>query len=413
MASVRYLVLFGWLLGIFACGGSGSDPAPPPITGIGVERVDQALEGIMARHAPPGIAVAVVRDGRLVIARAVGHADLAGTEPLAPDHLFRVASVSKPVTGIAVMRAVEEGLLTLDARAFDVLASYLPASGADPRLGDITVQHLTWHGGGWDLYGYPNDPLFRSLEVAEALQVPLPPDPQALTRWAAMQPLAFDPGSRSTYTNIGIVVLGRVIETATGFSYEDFVQRFVLGPAGIGRATLGGISRSERLPGEVEYESFRNEIWKSVFDGRSIVDEPAYGGLNLLGFDASSAWVFSAIDLARLAAATDGDPGYPDILSADSVATMTRRLSPTGSTPMGITWFLGILPSGDTNEWNHSGGMPGTTSFLGRLPNGVILAVASNTAREPVFFDDLLGDLVEAVNGISEWPTTDLFPQFP
>ena len=105
-----------------------------------------------------------------------------------------------------------------------------------------------------------------------------------------MQPLAFDPGTGFAYTNIGYVTLGRVIEETTGFGYEDFVERFVLQPAGITTARLGGITRAERAAGEVEYESFRNSIWRSVFDGETVVSEPAYGGLNLAGFDASSAW---------------------------------------------------------------------------------------------------------------------------
>lgn len=104
-----------------------------------------------------------------------------------------------------------------------------------------------------------------------------------------MQPLAFDPGADFAYTNIGYVTLGRVIEASTGFDYEDFVRRFVLVPAGITRARLGRISRAERATDEVEYESFRNSIWTSVFDGTTIVPEPAYGGINLIGFDASSA----------------------------------------------------------------------------------------------------------------------------
>jgi N-acyl-D-amino-acid deacylase len=142
--------------------------------------------------------------------------------------MFRVASVSKPVTGIAVLRAAEQGLLGFDEKAFDVLASYLPLNGADPRIGDIEIWHLIHHTGGWNLYDYPSDPLFRSLEVAQVVNSTMPPDPQALTRWIAMQPLAFDPGSNFAYTNIGFVLLGRILEQASGLTYEDFVQQHVL-----------------------------------------------------------------------------------------------------------------------------------------------------------------------------------------
>ncbi|MGD9342179.1 MAG: serine hydrolase domain-containing protein [Chromatiales bacterium] len=291
------------------CGGGGGGSAPPATQSGGVERIDAAMQDVMRRYSPPGIAVAVVRQAKLVFADAYGSADLGGREPLQPDHLFRVASVSKPISGIAALRAAEEGLLEIEAKAFEILAGYLPPSCADARIGDITVWHLMHHTGGWRLWGYPDDPLFRSTEIAGDLGVAMPLSPQDLVRWLAKQPLSFAPGTDFNYTNIGFIALGRVIEQSTGFGYEDFVQRFVLEPAGITTARLGGITREERFPEEVEYESFRDRIWKSVFDG-------------------------------------------------------------------------------------------------------VIVAVVGTTARDGNFYSDLTGGLIDAVNGITDWPETDLFPEY-
>jgi len=397
-----------------ACSDSGDNAAPSAgPQEAGVERIDAAMHAVMDKYAPPGIAVAVGRDGALVFANAYGSADIAGAEPLRPDHLFRIASISKPITGLAALRAIEEGLLDADDPVFDILHSYLPPSGADPRISQITVGHLMHHTSGWNIWDYPDDPLFRSLEIANSLGVPMPVTPQDLTRWVATQPLAFDPGTNFAYTNIGYIVLGRVIEEATGFLYEDFVQRFVMEPAGVTQAQLGGIRRNERKPNEVEYESFRNNIWTSVFDGTTVVPEPAYGGINLVGFDASSAWLVSAVDLVRLVAAADGDPQYPDVISVSSFELMTAIGTPAGTTALGVAWFLGTDAAGDVVKWDHGGGMPGTNSYLARLPSGVIIAVISNTAREQDFFDDLAVGLTDAVNGITDWPDTDLFPQFP
>jgi CubicO group peptidase (beta-lactamase class C family) len=407
-----------WLFALFvmllsSCGGSGGGDGPPVvIQGTGVERIDVAMNDIMDRYAPPGIAVAVVRNGELVVANAYGTADLAGLQLLRPDHLFRVASVSKPVTGIAALKAIEDGLLDPDTAVFDILASYAPATGADPRLPFIKVRHLLHHTSGWDFYDYPDDPLFRTKEISDALGAPLPLASDTLVRWVAMQALAFDPGADFAYTNIGYVTLGRVIEASTGFRYEDFVRQFVLVPAGITKARLGGITRTERAADEVEYESFPNSIWKSVFDGTTDVPEPAYGGINLVGFDASSAWLFSAVDLVRLAAAADGDDVYPDVISRQSVEFMTAVGTPAGTQPLGAAWFLGTGFAGEVNRWEHSGGMPGTTSYLARLPTGVIIAVISNTAREQDFFRELIDGLTNAVEGITDWPQTDLFPQY-
>jgi CubicO group peptidase (beta-lactamase class C family) len=367
----------------------------------------------MEQYAPPGIAVAVVRQGKLVFTKGWGTADLARSEPLRPDHLFRIASVSKLVTGVAALKAAEEGLLDVNAGAFDILSGFLPSSGSDPRIGQISVWHLMHHTSGWTYYGYPTGPLFRSGEIAQALGAPLPLDSDELVRWVATQALAFDPGTGFAYTNIGFVVLARVIEQSTGFAYEDFAQRFVLQPAGITTARLGGTTRSQRLPGEVEYESFQDPIWTSVFDGSSPVSEPAYGGINMTGFDGSTAWVMSVVDMARLAAATDGDPTYPDILSAESFRAMTSVGTPANTTQLGVAWFLGTNLQGITQTWSHSGGMPGTSSYLVRLPSGMIVAIVSNTARGNNFFGDLADGVVEAVNGVTQWPDVDRFADYP
>lgn len=175
----------GLLLCVALLGACASDDEGPlVIEGTGVERIDSAMNGVMSRWDPPGISVAVAREGRLVAARAYGYADLARREPLGLHHVFRVASVSKPVTGIAALKAVEDGLLDVDEGVFDILSSYLPGDGSeDPRLGDMTVWHLMHHTDGWDLWDYPRDPLFHSREIADALGVASPPGPQTLTRF--------------------------------------------------------------------------------------------------------------------------------------------------------------------------------------------------------------------------------------
>ena len=185
----------------------------------------------------------------------------------------------------------------------------------------------------------------------------------------------------------------------------------MLKPANISAARLGGITRADRAANEVEYESVRNSIWTSVFDGQSVVAEPAYGGLNLLGFDASSAWLMSVVDMARLGAATDGDSAYPDVLSAASVDFMTTVGTPPGTQAVGVAWFLDTASTGAVNRWSHSGGMPGTLAYLARLPSGVIIAIVSNTDRGG-FLQEAIERLTIAIEGVSVWPEDDLFANF-
>ena len=94
----------------------------------------------------------MARDGRLVLLRDYGLADVEAGDVVQATSLFRIASISKPFTGVAILKLVDDGLLRLDDRAFRILDHLQPPAGApvDPRLYDITVDHLLVHAGGWD-----------------------------------------------------------------------------------------------------------------------------------------------------------------------------------------------------------------------------------------------------------------------
>ena len=134
-----------------------SPPVAPleeiPISGAavpGMESYDQTITDFMRKHAIPGGEVAVLRDGKLIYARGFGYADVENKTPVQPDALFRIASVSKPITAAAIMKLVEEGKLGLDGRVAPFVAHLTPAPGAtvDPRWEQITIRHLLNHSGG-------------------------------------------------------------------------------------------------------------------------------------------------------------------------------------------------------------------------------------------------------------------------
>src|SRR5262249_21325163 len=125
-----------------------------PITGKagpGMEAIDRAMKAIMTRHGIPGGAAALAKDGRLVFAKGYGWADLT-REPAPPDTLLGMASLSKPITALAILLLIEQGKLKLDDRWVDLLRHIQPPAGArmDPRLKDITIYQLLNHSGGWD-----------------------------------------------------------------------------------------------------------------------------------------------------------------------------------------------------------------------------------------------------------------------
>src|SRR6185369_13325832 len=133
---------------------------------------DALMQRCLPEHGLLGAALAVAKDGRQVYARGFGWADLQSLEPVTPDARFRLASVSKPITAVAILRLAQEGRLALDDRAFDILpVEPTPrlAAGAqpDPRLKQITIQHLLNHTGGWNR-DRSGDPMFMSVAIAQA-----------------------------------------------------------------------------------------------------------------------------------------------------------------------------------------------------------------------------------------------------
>lgn len=128
-------------------------PAPPSAptgeAGPGLERFDAAVAAILREFQIPGAGFALVHDGRLVMARGHGLADVEAGQPVEPTTRFLLASVSKSITAAAVLKLSEEGRLRLDDKVFSILGDVAPrAEIADPRTLDITVRELLYHAGG-------------------------------------------------------------------------------------------------------------------------------------------------------------------------------------------------------------------------------------------------------------------------
>ena len=167
---------------------------------------DKLLVSFMKENKVPGAALAVVRNGKLVVRRGYGFADRERKEPVEPDSLFRIASVSKPITAVAILKLAEDGKLHLD----DKVAAILGLAPKDPRFSDITVHQLLRHQAGFDR-GASFDPMFRSVRIAKDLGVPPPAKPEHSIRYMERRPLDVDPGARYAYSNSGYCLLGRVV----------------------------------------------------------------------------------------------------------------------------------------------------------------------------------------------------------
>jgi CubicO group peptidase (beta-lactamase class C family) len=383
----------------------------------GATSFDSLIPPLMAKYGIPGGAVGVVKDGRLVLVRGYGWADSAAHVPVEPDALFRLASVSKPITSAAVLELVEQGKLDLDAKAFSFLTDLQPPPGAavDPRLATITVRQLLYHAGGWNR-DVTFDPIDISKKVAKAVGAPEPASTETVIRYMKGQPLQFDPGEGFNYSNFGYVVLGRIIERVSGRSYGDFVRTQVLAPMGITHMQLGHTRLADRAPGEVRYYE-KAGLVPSVFPNEGLVPWP-YGFFYLEAWDASSGWIASAPDMMRFVTAMDGLSSRPDFLSPQSMAAMIAHppapLWPNGAYWYGMGWNVGPV-DGDAIWW-HGGSLPGTTTLLVRAYNGiswVALFNARNVSSAGSFDNELDATLWKAVGAVHSWPSVDLFSRYP
>lgn len=375
------------------------------------------LADFFARHEIPGAAVAITNQGRLAYAAGFGRADRERQDVVTPTSLFRIASVSKPITAVAVVQLAERGRLSLDDRVFDILQiePHLTGEGAfDERHRRITVRQLLQHRGGWDR-NQSFDPMFQSVRFAALLQVPPPAAPEHIVRIMLGRKLDFDPGERYAYSNFGYCLLGRLIETVSGLPYERYVQEQVLAPLGI-RAMRLGKSRLEQryVPDEVQY--YDPQQGPSVFacDLGQSVPRP-YGSFYLEAMDAHGGWLASAVDLARFAVAFD-DPDRCPILCRASIEQMHDR--PIGddgdSQPVyySLGWQNRVLDDGNrVNHW-HNGSVPGTTTIMIRRHDGRNMVALLNTRFSPhtkELMQEVDRILHKSANAIEQWPEYDLF----
>ena len=374
---------------------------------------DELMADFVRTQGVPGAALAVTRGSRLVYARGFGLADRERNKEVLPTDLFRIASISKPLTAVAVLQLVEQGKLELESKVWDVLDLPEPA---DMRWKRVTMWQLLHHSGGWDDQIF--DPMFESARIATALNISLPVDQQQIIRYMLGQPLQFDPGDHFAYANFGYCLLGRVIEHIAGIGYEPYVQRNVLAPLGIHRMRLGRSLASLRAAGEVAYYDEENRTAPAVVGAIGERVPLPYGAWSQEAIDSNGGWLASAIDLARFACAFD-DPATCPILQAKTIELMFSR--PQGKTGVevdgnypGCAWFVWPEDLQAHHAYTTSNGLlPGTSSYLMRRHDGMNWAVLFNTRNgrdgKPLMisFRDISGIAFERT---SKWSDSDQFP---
>lgn len=407
---------------IVVAAAQGSSTADVPATGDtwpGAAPLDELVQATLTEHDAAGAALAVARDGHLLYARGFGLAQRETSEPVQPQSLFRIASISKPITAVAILQLIEQGKLSLDDKIYDLLdlaSQNTDPERFDPRWKNVTIRHLLDHTGGWDR-NMSFDPMFQPVLMAAALGKKPPASATDIIHFMLTQPLDFDPGARHAYSNFGYNLLGRVLENATGKPYETYVREVVLEPLGIKRMKIGG--SLETSPGEVHYYEEGGRT------GLAVVGEPLgrrvavpYGTWYHEALDAHGGWIASAVDLVRFGDSIRCVPG--PILSEGTFGTMLSPPDgPAGHLSNGDArnayYALGwsVKSTEDAKkDFSHAGSLPGTSTVLYCRADGFVWAVLFNMRagrRNQELAPFLTSKINSAIDQISDWPDHDLF----
>jgi N-acyl-D-amino-acid deacylase len=397
----------------------GTSPALAPL--------DALFTKFLKTHAIPGVGVAVTRNGKLVYARGFGHANIEKNTPVEPTSAFRLASISKPITAAGVMHLVDTGKVKLDDHVLKhVKQDAMPFPGAryDKRWAQITVRHCLHHTAGWDRDrkgGF--DPIGMPLDVMAALKIKHAPHADDVVRYMMGHPLDFDPGAKMVYSNVGYLVLGRVIESVTGQKYAPWIRANILKPLGAAAMHLGRGLPEDRAKNEVHYYDGKKLKGECLYPPRMHQKVPFPDGAeNVEGFEAHGGWVSSPIDLLRFARVLDGGKHSP--ISEQAIKdTLTRPEGLAGhdakGKPLAMYYGFGwqVRPIGNTGKFNtwHNGLISGTSTLLVRRFDGLSWAVLFNTdctpkGEQPASLID--GPMHEAADAVKQWPDGDLFEKF-
>ena len=389
--------------------GVGEEPEPARSTGDGLPAFDNLIPGLLKEWDIPGAGVAVTVDERLVLARGYGLADIPSGRWVEPDTRFRIASLSKPITAVAVMQLIAEGTIRLDDSAFGFLPDLEPAPGdaRNPDLEQVTIRHLLYHFGGWDRdKGF--DPMFIPVQAARALQQEPPAAADIVVRYMLGEPLNFPPGSSYAYSNFGYAVLGRLLERVSGTPYEEHVRRTVLAPAGV-KSMMVGRSRVSGSNEATYYDYQGAPLVSSVFPPTEARVQRQYGGFYLEAMDSHGGWTSSAVDLVRFLTAVDGAGMRGDVIGPSEREAMLAHPGMYWGTAY---WYsMGWERSGA--EFSHTGALPGTSSYMGCRFSVCIAAVLNSWPQDRSgYFSDLKGTLWQAAASTDAWPQGDLFERY-
>ncbi len=323
--------------------------------------MSSVLIPFMQKWTIPALSIAIAKDGYTRATRTFGYANPLTREIVNPESRYRIASISKPITSVVILRLIEQGSLSLDSTVFGQNGILGTSYGTPPYSAgytNITVRHLLEHtSGGWANDG--NDPMFQQPDLTAD---------QLITWVIDNRTLDNTPGTNYAYSNFGYCVLGRIIEKVSGVTYFEHVRDSLLNPTGATGMAISGNTALDRAANEVTY-------WGENNDGESPY------GMKVSRMDAHGGWIATVGDLLHFALSVDGLALPPDLLNATSLASMKTV------TLGGSTYAKGWEVDGAGNL-SHTGSLPGTQTQLRLQSDGTIIAALCSTRSANFSWDE-------------------------
>ncbi len=301
---------------------------------VKTEQVEKIVGTEMSRLGIPGLSLAIALDGQIRYANGFGMADVENNVPATAATVYRLASISKPITATAVMQLVERGKVDLDAQVWN----YVPAFPVKPW--PVTVRQLLCHQSGVRHYrGDEINSTRHYLNLTEPLKI------------FKDDALLFEPGTKTSYTTYGYNLLGCVVEAASGMKFADYLEANIFRPAGCDRLRVD--DHFEIIPGRAQGYS-RDKSGRLRNSGPADTSNKIPGG-GLCGTPA---------DLVRFALAVHGGALLkPDTLE---MALTRQKLRDGTRTSFGLGWSLGEFEGRKTVS--HGGAQQRVRTMLFAIP---------------------------------------------
>lgn len=378
---------------------------------------NKILKNYMEQYEMTAGQLSISKNNSIVLSVAEGYNSCDSNDKknkITTDMVMRIASTSKPITAVAILMLQEMGKLNIDEKIVQILSGKNLVNTnliTDNRVYEITIKHLLYHEGGFSNSigmndGKIKDPQYDSLRIAAADKT-MPASKYEIIKYVFTQPLNYDPGSKSEYSNFGYNILGRIIEIKSGETYEQFVQNNIFKRINIYDAYIGNENYDKRGEKEIiNCDTYEYSMYSIDVENMYPI-KPSYGSFILDVMDSHGGWVMSAESLAKFGNAVVSGK----LLSKEYIKMIEKKSIPSSkiSSYQGIGFVIDdiVIHDNRTKIMYHYGALTdGTFSLLMSIPDLNIGAAAifnhMNYYKIKQMSADLKDIMLNMVNEITE-----------